>query len=466
MKKGLLYLEIASVMALEIEKGVYREGEKILSLRALARRFNCTVETALKAYVELEKKGLLFAKARSGFVVAKKMNSIELKLEAINLENLRAHEVLGHLLKIEGKREVIGFGTALRTPHLFPLKKIYSQVTGANKVFQELDSHYSYPPGPEGLRLQIAKRLSARGMSATKEQILICAGATEAIFLSLLLTTKTGDNVLVHSPCFFGSLNSMAALGLNVFEVMGEDLNEIEKIIKKENIKVLIVQANFQQSTGTSFSEKLKKGLVEICAHHNVKIIEDDAYGELNHTGNLISNLRKHDKNNIVFSCGTFSKTLGPGLRLGWIYADDKLIEELVVLKLATTYSSSAHTEKAVELFLKNNSYQRHLSRMNRILAGNIKIIRSSLVKSLPDFVKISNPKGGFSLWINFDSRLDSFELYKKLMKENIAVSPGHIFTTGKKYRNEIRINCGLEMTKEVKRALQRMIDIINEMLS
>lgn len=464
LKKELLYKIIAKEVSEEIRRGNFSIGQKITSLRDIAKKYHCTVETALKAYIELEKEGLITSRPRSGFVVVKAFKNQSKALAKVEASLLAPRDVLRHLLEMEGKSEIVGLGTALRTPKLFPLKSIFSEVGGRKNSFHELDSHYSYPPGDEGLRSEIAKRLRLRGMSADVDNILICQGATEALFLSLMLKTKAGDEVVIHAPCFFGTLNCIETLSLNVTEFEGENLRTLETIFKMKRPKVFIIQCNFQQKTGLCVSEAFKKSLVKICSKYNVTIIEDDAYGELGHSGEFVSNLKKYDSKDIVLSCGTFSKTLGPGLRVGWIFSSSKNVNELIPLKLATTYSASAHTERAVELFLKNKSYSRHLRKINSVLAKNISTVSKILEKNLPSSVHISRPKGGFSLWLNLGEQIDSFVLYKKLMSENIAISPGFIFSRQSKYQHHIRINCGLELTSEVKRAIARVCELINQM--
>src|SRR5690606_27115125 len=183
---------------------------------------------------------------------------------------------------------------------------------------------YTISPGRPELRLQVARRLFKSGVNVIPDEVITTMGATESLLLALQATTAPGDIVAVEMPSFFGILKLVSELGLRVVEVPvrsddGMDLDALEKVLKNHQVKACIVQPNFQNPVGCRMSDENKKRLVQMGHESNFALIEDDLYGDLYHSGTRPTALKAYDHDGGVIHCGGVSKSISPGLRVGWI---------------------------------------------------------------------------------------------------------------------------------------------------
>lgn len=464
-KREAKFIKIANLISDSILNKTYTTGERLPSVRELCDKFNCSHMTAVNVYIELERRDLIETRPRSGHYVKDNQNS-KTPLEKLNkskenLENLSYSNLLAHLLETESAPQILPLGTAVRLESYLPLKKVINSVSLRQSSFMNLNGKYAYPPGEEGLRTEIAKRLQLRENNVSAADIVTTFGATEALFLSLKLLTRPGDKVIVQVPCFFGTHNIINQLDLKIIEVHEKDnkinIKRIQSLLKKNpDIKAGIFQVNYNNPTGLVLSNEEKRKLFNLFSQYSIPLVEDDTYGELSHQGKSLTNLKSYDLNNeLVFSCSSFSKTIGPGFRVGWAVVPKKYFNEYKRLKLATTFSGVIIHEKMIENFLKDgHHYDRHLKKLNKSFEQNIEQIASYIDTHLRGIVSIHKPKGGFCLWLQLPKKVDSFELYRELIKKDVAVSPGHIFSSNKTYKNYIRINCGISPDKKVEKAI------------
>lgn len=447
----------------DIYNRVYQAGEQLPSVRELCKKYGCSHMTAFNALLDLASNGLIEGRERAGYFV------LGLEQDDLSQDYIRGVEepnianILTHLIETESHDNIHPLGTAARMEMLLPMKQILESAKVKEQFFRNSFSAYSYAPGDIELRRQISKRLNWREIKSLPEELIITNGATEAMFLSLRALTSPGDSVIISTPCFFGTINMLEQLKLRVIEVpsitgVGVDVASIKRMLARNpEIKAGVFQVNYDNPTGDSLSESDRKELVKIFKEYGIFIVEDDTYGELSHDGDILSNLKKYDKGSeVVFSCGSFSKTLGPGFRVGWISPPTKFIEKLKRLRLGTTFSGVTVSEKLLSQYLKKKGrYEKHLVNLNATFKENVNSIRELCEEYLPEGTIISRPRGGFCLWVKFDKKLDSFLLYKNLIKKNIAISPGIIFSSKHLFPNYIRINCGVELNEKVEKSIK-----------
>lgn len=446
-------------------------GQKIYSVRELTAKFKCSHMTAFNALVELEKKTIIVPIERSGYfltndtAVLRRNGLIKKELGSVNQLN-----IVSHLLKSEHYNEIVPLGTASRFHSLLPIQKIMSRKHFKQEDLQQCLSSYSYPPGHFGLRTEIAKRYQKRKINLGPDNILLTSGALEAMTISLKAVASPGDKVLIPTPIFFGIIQILEQLKVRVVEVPCLDhgkLNTpllIKHLKHDKTIKAAIIQANFSNPTSYTLSEKDKKTLVETAQKENVFLIEDDTYSDLTFQKKHVSCLKTYDRNqNCVFHCSSFSKTLGPGFRVGWIAPPKEFIEPVTQIKLSTSFSGSLLAETMVFNFISNSEqYETHLDHINQVFEKNVDRIKSDLEKLLKIDFQITTPKGGFCLWLTLPPSINTLELYKKLIEKNIAISPGLIFSSSMEYQNCLRINCAVEYNQSIKDALKKIAQEIN----
>lgn len=446
------YLTIAAHIADAIQQGIYKAGHKVPSTRTICRQHHCSHMTAVHALLHLSGKGLIEARPRSGYfvcddqtlaMITKKNLSTRPQVVVPDLSNL-----LEHLLSTENDPKFLPLGTAVRLRSLFPLKKILNSMPKQDRIFG-LNAAYAFPPGSYALREQIARRLYLRGFKVTADDLILTLGATEATSLALRAITRPGDCVVASSPCFFGTLSMLQQLQLKIVEVpsfphQGIDIDAVEKVLNRYPIKAGVFQPNFENPLGCLTPDASKKRLVRLFSERGIPLVEDDAYGELGYQGAPLSSLGNFDtKRQTIFSCGTFAKTLGPGFRTGWLVPPKEFLTTVSRLKLATTFSGSPMNEKLIEVFLRDHDYERHLHKISSEYLQGTQQVASWVAEFFPATTKLSNPLGGFSLWVELPSHIDSFQLYRQLIPYGIAISPGHIFSSAANYTNYMRLNCG-----------------------
>jgi DNA-binding transcriptional MocR family regulator len=301
------------------------------------------------------------------------------------------------------------------------------------------------------LRQQVAQRANAWGCFLSPDDFVITCGASEALHLALRAVSQPGDIVLVESPTYFGVLEIIQSLGLRVVElatdpIQGIDLGDLENALQRfTRVAACLLVTNFSNPLGYSLSTKTKRDLVRLLARFGVPLIEDDIFGELHRPETERPKVAKaFDQDGSVILIGSFSKTLAPGLRVGWI-VPGKFHDRVLELKSATSLATASLPQLTVAEFLKFGSFDAHLRRLRKFLAEQVYRFSSAIAESFPDSTRISRPSGGFLLWIELEEDFEALELAADALNRfRIAVAPGNIFSaTGERYRNCLRISCG-----------------------
>jgi DNA-binding transcriptional MocR family regulator len=236
----------------------------------------------------------------------------------------------------------------------------------------------------------------------------------------------------------------------------GMDLERLESAIRKHRIKACITMSNCHNPLGYVLSDEYKKALADLTARHNVAVIEDDVYGDLAYESPRPRTVKSFDKKGLVMLCSSFSKTLPPGLRVGWVMPGrfQAEVERLVFL---STVATSTLSQMAVAEFLASGAYDRHVKRLNAAFASRVDIVRQAIARYFPEGTRVTRPAGGLLLWVELPRKTDALKLYRAALAERIAILPGRIFSTSNRFRNHIRLNCGQTWSEAHERALVRL---------
>jgi DNA-binding transcriptional MocR family regulator len=209
-----------------------------------------------------------------------------------------------------------------------------------------------------------------------------------------------------------------------------------------------------------TLSIEKKKALVALLARHQVPLIEDDVYGELHFEADYPLPARAFDQHGLVMHCSSFSKTLAPGYRIGWVAAG-RYTEEVQRLKLMTTLSASIPAQAGIADYLQRGGYDRHLRKVRAALHKQLDAMRIAVRRWLPQTVIRAYPGGGYFLWVEFPDDIDAMELHRLAIAEGISITPGPIFSASRAFRNCIRLNCGHPWSAQIDgaiRALSRLV--------
>ena len=469
-----IYEELAEKIEERIRNGVMYAGQKLPSVRDLSHREEVSPSTVVDAYELLKSRGIIESKNRSGFFVSL-IQSAKLdqpKKSAAFIPNLSFNpdELIQAVRLASNDPKIFPFGTASPLPDFFPTRTLNRII---NRVLSEepnLMSEYRFPPGSITLRDQVSQRYQKLGTKLSLESIVTTSGAIESIALALRSVAKPGDVVAVESPCYFGILQLVRSLGFKILEIpldpdLGLTASRFEEAVKKSegSLKALVSVSNFSNPLGSLVPDDSKKEIVALASKHNVVVIEDDIYGEIYFEGKRPLPYKAFDKNETVITCGSFSKTICPAFRVGYV-CSKKYAAEIAFHKAALTSGVSALAEESIAAFMDTDGYEKHL----RFLRGAYKTLvaqySSQILSSFPAGTKISQPKGGFVLWIQLRKDIDSRIVQRKALDQNISIAPGPIFSASNKdFVNYMRMNCAIPWSVQSTKVINKLAKIIQD---
>lgn len=470
---GCLYSDIALNIEHQIIDGVLKAGDKLPSVRILKQEYGVSISTVLQAYYRLESKSLVESRPRSGYYVIYCANSIPDNPVKSNPEN---RAVLGNVTEMIidfyqnlNNESTVNLSLGVPASELLPVAKMNKAMHETITKLPAGGTYYDNIQGSLNLRRQIAQRTLLWGGNLTEQDLVITAGSTSALSLSLMAVTKPGDTIAVESPVYYGILQLANTLGLRVLELptdstTGMDLKALQKVLKKQKIHAIIVVANFNNPLGCVMPDSHKKEIVKIIQHYQIPLIEDDICGEIYYGKKRPSTCQFYDDSGLVIWLGSFSKTIGGGYRIGWV-APGKFIADVMKLKLYLASSTSTIPQEAIANFLSKGRYDHHLRRLRETLhANSIKYI-GAVSEYFPPDTRVSKPKGSFLLWVELNKKIDTRELFKIAQKHDISFTPGNIFTLQDQYNHCLRLSYALMWSDKINKGLKRLGQLAHDML-
>ena len=458
---GILYNQVADQLHALIRDGVYREGERLPGVRALSRQFGVSVSTVLQAHQTLEARGYLEARERSGyFVHLPRRDTPEPVMQKHKAKPVpvSARDMALDLCADEQK-VMVPLAAAIPHPDFLPVRQIqHATLWAARRGLETLD--YAFP-GKIEYRRQIAQRMAALGIIATPGDILATNGAQEAIILALQAVTKPGDIVVVESPSFPGILQALDVVGLRVIEVPthpseGLSLEGLELALEQWPVKACVVVPNHSNPMGATMSDLRKQQMVRMLEAAGVPLIEDDIYGDLYYGTHRPRPAKVFDRTGNVIYCNSFSKTISPGLRLGWMMPG-KYLAEASQQKYFSNLGTASVPQIAVAHFLEQGGYDRYLRSARQRYREATDRMRAAVGRSFPEGTAVSRPQGGFVLWVQLPRTVSGTEVFRRAREENINVAPGLMFSTTDKYENCLRLNGANPWSERVEQAIARL---------
>ena len=432
-----LHEQVAGKIEKLIFSGVLRPGDRAPSVRRTCAQHGVSLTTAVQAYRSLENRGLIEARPKSGFFVRSQLRERVLEPAVSRVAPSAAAVGVGNLQSriFDAVRmpDVAPLGAAYPGAGNLPLKKLSRIMASVARSAGARGINYDMPPGSEQLRRQIARRSLDWGSTLSPDEIITTCGGTEALALCLRAVTKPGDVIAVESPTYFGMLQQIEELGLKALEIPmhprdGMDLDALEQAVKSRRIAACLAVPNFNNPLGSLMPDDHKRRLVEILARRDIPLIEDDVNGELYHTEHRPRVARAYDKAGAVLLCGSFSKTLAPGYRVGWA-APGRYYDRVKSLKLTSTLATASLPQFAIAEFVANGGYDLHLRSLRRNFASQIRQMSEAVAEAFPASIKFTRPVGGFVLWVELPKTVSALRLHELALARKISIAPGPMFS-------------------------------------
>jgi len=387
------------------------------------------------------------------------------------------------LLKFTERPEVISFAGGLPAPEVFPAERFQG---ACQKVLQEkphLALQYGATEGYEPLREMVARHIARYGIKAKSENVLITSGSQQALDLIGKLLINPGDRVLVEAPTYLGALQAFNVYGADYVSVPSDNDGLRSDLLEdplRSGPKFMYVLPNFQNPGGTTLSEGRRHELVLLADRYGIPIVEDDPYGQLRYEGEHLTPLVVLDRENLrrdqgysignVLYLSTFSKTLAPGLRLGWIVAPPDVIAKLVQLKQGADLHSSTFVQMVAYEVARDNFLDEHVKLIRSVYRERRDGMLDALSRYFPPEVTWTKPMGGLFLWVTLPQGADADKLLEAAVRENVAFVPGDCFYAPNGHSDEgrrhMRLNFSAAAPDQIREGIRRLSIAVKEQLA
>jgi DNA-binding transcriptional MocR family regulator len=463
--KDFLYLQIALPLQQQILKQVLRSGDRLPSLRTICREHGVSQSTALQAYYHLESKGLIESRPQSGYFVSYPARGFlpvpPVSSPGTRTENEHIDLLISKVYHQHAEGNYTHLSLGIPAQELLPVAKLNKELIRAARHLGGSGTAYEKVQGNERLRRQIARRAFGMGSMLSEQDIVITAGCVEAISYALRAVADRNDVIAMESPVSFGMLQLAGHLGLQVMELpthpqTGIEIPALQKALESQKIKCCLLMSNYSNPLGSCMPDEHKKEVVRLIAKHHVPLIENDVNGELHFTPQRPRTCKSFDRSGLVLWCGSVSKTLAPGYRVGWI-APGMFMEKIKKLKLYHAIASTSITQEAVAGFLETGRYEHHLRKLRHALHANSLHYARAITDHFPDNTMASRPEGGSLLWLALKEKSNTLELYENAMRHRIGFAPGRLFTLQNQFDNCLRLNLALPWTGELQSSLETL---------
>lgn len=458
----ILYRKLADELAGLINTGSFQAGDRLPGVRNQARLRSVSIATVLAAYRQLEDWGLLEVRNRSGFYVKARSNLVT-QPPRIVVTTMRPAPVTGQdmvlqLIKAANNPAIVQLGAAVPAPEFLPTRALERAALNVARQQRVRVANYEFSPGAPELRRQLSRRLAEAGCAVHPDNLVITNGCQEALTLALRAVTSPGDVVAIESPTFYGLLQVIESLGLEALEIptnpnTGMSLEALELALSRWPVKACVVTPNFSNPLGCCMPDENKHKLIAMLGARGIPLIEDDIYGDLSFSHARPSLCKGLAPDADVILCSSVSKTLSPGLRVGWI-APGRYQERVEYMKYVLNLATPTLPQLIVSELLENGQYERHLRRVRGDYAQAVARMTEAVIHYFPEGTKVTRPAGGFVIWLELPGEVDSFVLAHRALSQGVSIAPGPIFSASQKYRQFIRLSCACVWNNRVERAL------------
>jgi len=371
-----------------------------------------------------------------------------------------APSAVREILKVAERSDVLSFAGGLPAPELFPARELARAFEAVLKRSPGAALQYGITEGFLPLREWVADRLGARGIAASAEDVLVVSGSQQGIDLVARTLLDPGDTVLVENPSYLAALQAFSAYEAEVVALPGDDdglrTELLEEGILENRPALIYVVPDFQNPRGTTLAPHRRKELAEVAQRHGIPVLEDDPYGALRFRGTAAAPIAALT-DGLTFHLGTFSKTLAPGLRLGWVHGPRQLMRAMTVAKQACDLHTATLTQHAVVELLQTFDYEAHLEVIRAEYRRRCEAMLRALERTMPPGTRWSTPDGGLFLWLELPPGLRDDEVFEAAIEHAVAVVPGSGFFVGPPQHGFLRLNFSNQSEASIEIGMARL---------
>lgn len=370
------------------------------------------------------------------------------------------------ILKVTQDPSVTSFAGGLPNPISFPqeaLKESACRIIDneGGKVFQ-----YSTTEGHLPLRRFVADKYKRNfGLNITPEDILITTGSQQALDLIAKVLLNKGDRVIIEEPGYLGAIQAFCMFEPEFMPVTLEDdglnIEKLEEALKQERVKFAYVVPNFQNPTGLTYTKERREAVCALFDKYDTVLVEDDPYGELRFKGEKLPYIGAGKLAHSVL-LGTFSKTVTPGMRLGFVITQDReLMHHLVTAKQSSDLHTNIFSQYMIADYLAHNEYQQHVDKITALYRTQAEAMLSAMREYFPAHVKYTEPEGGMFIWVTLPEGQSALDLFRKAMEKKVAFVPGDPFYAGKTNVNTFRLNYTNSTPEIIREGIRRLAEVL-----
>lgn len=461
----LLYEQLAGELAGLIAGGVLACGERLPSVRRLSRDRRLSVSTVVQALRQLEDRGLVEARPQSGYYVRRAVArhaEPELRSPPESAMPVDISQRLVRVMQAGNRPGVAPLGAALPAYELLPLAALHRLYAGVARRHPALLASVSHlAMDDSALVRQLVRRSLAWGGPLAADEFVITNSCTEALGLCLRTVTRPGDTVAVESPAYYLMLQLLETLGLKALEIptdprTGLSVEALDLATRSGQVKACLLVSNGSNPLGCVMPDDNKRRLAELMASRGVAVIEDDIYGDLHPGSERPWPIKAFDRAGNVMLCASFSKSLSPALRVGYVAAG-RYRPAVALQKTITSGATNPITQRVLAEYLESGAYERHLRRLRRAYQGQVEAMRLAVSRYFPAATRIAQPQCGFVLWVELPKEIDTMALFGEAIAGQLAYMPGELFSASGMYGNCLRLNCGNPHTPAIEDAVRRL---------
>ncbi|GFZ29592.1 aminotransferase [Clostridium zeae] len=373
------------------------------------------------------------------------------------------------ILKLIENPEIISFAGGLPAPELFPKEEIIKLTAEVINNEGNEALQYGTTEGYNPLRKAILEqRLNPFGITGTIDNILITSGSQQGLDFTGKLFIDKDDVIIVEKPSYLGAINAFRVYEAQFVEVsMDKDGMVIEELEEKlklyPNAKFIYTIPDFHNPSGITMSLERRKQLADIASKYKVPVLEDSPYGELVLEGEKLPPIKSFDTDGYVIYFGTFSKTFCPGLRLGWIFGDEKVINKYVTLKQSSDLQCSSLDQRIIAYYLNNYNLDNHIEKIKNVYKRRRDLMFDCMDEFLPKEIKYTRSKGGLFTWLELRQDIDTVKLLEEALKFNVAFVPGSSFFANGGHNNYLRLNYSNMPEDKIVEGIKRLSRLLKE---
>lgn len=467
-----LYLQIAQQLAQLIRNGTLGRGEKLPSVREMARQHGVAQTTVVQAYHWLEDARLITPRPRSGFFVAARPVSLPEPSTPRPLRRPREVSVDWLGQRVLGRaqpQDMVSFSSGTPGPELFNPDRVRRAVVRAAQRHRHLLCTYPTTTGHEDARRALARYAVGLGCSLNPENIVITGGCMDSVALCLRAATQPGDVVALESPTHFSFLEVLQGLHLKALEIPthprnGLSLDALQLALDTQPVKAVMLVPTLSNPLGSCMPQAERKRLAQMASRHGLAVIEDAIYNDLAEGDDMRRTVKSYDTTGHVMLCDSFSKTLAPGLRLGWLEAG-RWTEALRGIKELQEGGQSAVLELALADLITQAGHAAAMRQLRAAVAARVDEARRVIAAHFPPGTRVSDPPGGLLMWLELPRPLDAVLLHQACLEQKILIAPGTVFSTSGRFRNCLRIGVGGDWSPAHLQALRTVGEMATHML-